>query len=261
MTVVGMIPARYAATRLPGKVLADICGKPMLQHVYERACRAATVGQVVIATDDERIAEVARGFGARVEMTSPEHKSGTDRLAEVARGLDCDIVVNIQGDEPLIDPRIIDAAVQPLLDEAEVRMATLATQATAHEWAAASVVKVVCDGRGNALYFSRRQIPYFRLDDPAQESALAGDLVHPVSGCRPLKHIGLYVYRRDTLLWYAGLPRGVLEATESLEQLRVLENGCPIRVVEVDYSPIGVDTPEDLETVRRLVEAQSGART
>jgi 3-deoxy-manno-octulosonate cytidylyltransferase (CMP-KDO synthetase) len=261
MTVVGMIPARYAATRLPGKVLADICGKPMLQHVYERACRAATVGQVVIATDDERIAEVARGFGARVEMTSPEHKSGTDRLAEVARGLDCDIVVNIQGDEPLIDPRIIDAAVQPLLDEAEVRMATLATQATAHEWAAASVVKVVCDGRGNALYFSRRQIPYFRLDDPAQESALAGDLVHPVSGCRPLKHIGLYVYRRDTLLWYAGLPRGVLEATESLEQLRVLENGCPIRVVEVDYSPIGVDTPEDLGTVRRLVEAQSGART
>lgn len=256
MTVVGMIPARYAATRLPGKVLADICGKPMLQHVFERATRATTLSEVLIATDDARIAEVATGFGARVEMTSPEHKSGTDRLAEVAGRLDCHIVVNIQGDEPLIDPRIIDRAVQPLLEEPEVRMATLATPATAHEWAAASVVKVVCDARGNALYFSRRQIPYFRLDDPSQEAALAGDLVHPVSGCRPLKHIGLYVYRRETLLWYAGLPRGVLEATESLEQLRVLENGCPIRVVEVDYSPIGVDTPEDLDTVRRLVEAQ-----
>ncbi|MBM3472719.1 MAG: 3-deoxy-manno-octulosonate cytidylyltransferase [Armatimonadetes bacterium] len=256
MMVVGMIPARYAATRLPGKVLADICGKPMLRHVYERAARAATLSEVIIATDDERIAEAAAGFGARVEMTSPEHKSGTDRLAEVAQRLDCDVAVNIQGDEPLIDPRIIDRAVQPLLDDASVCMATLATRATAHEWAAASVVKVVCDARGDALYFSRRQIPYFRLDDPAQEAALAGDLVHPVSGCRPLKHIGLYVYRRETLLWYADLPRGVLEATESLEQLRVLENGCPIRVVEVDYSPVGVDTPEDLETVRRLVEAQ-----
>ena len=191
MTVVGMIPARYAATRLPGKVLADICGKPMLQHVHERATRAATVGEVIIATDDERVAAVAAGFGARVAMTSPDHKSGTDRLAEVARRLDCDIIVNIQGDEPLIDPRIVDRAVQPLLDDENVRMATLATRATAHEWASASVVKVVCDGRGDALYFSRRQIPYFRLDDPAQEAALAGDLVHPVSGCRPLKHIGL----------------------------------------------------------------------
>jgi len=257
MNVVGMIPARYAATRLPGKVLADICGKPMLQHVYERASRAVTLRRVIIATDDERILQAARDFGAEVVMTSSAHKSGTDRLAEVARGLECDVVVNIQGDEPLIDPRIIDCAVQPLLDDETVRMCTLATRATAHEWAVASVVKVVCDRQGNALYFSRRQIPYFRLDDPAQEAALAGDLVHPVSGCRPLKHIGLYVYRRETLLWFAGLSRGVLEATESLEQLRVLENGCPIRVVEVDYSPIGVDTPEDLETVRRLVEAQS----
>ncbi|MBM3499355.1 MAG: 3-deoxy-manno-octulosonate cytidylyltransferase [Armatimonadetes bacterium] len=256
MTVVGMIPARYAATRLPGKVLADIGGKPMLQHVYERALRATTLREVIIATDDPRIAEAVRGFGGQVAMTSTEHKSGTDRLAEVAKGRECDIVANIQGDEPLIDPSIIDRAVQPLLDDPTVRMATLATRATAQEWAAASVVKVVCDGAGNALYFSRRQIPYFRLDDPAQETALAGDLVHPVSGCRPLKHIGLYVYRRETLLWFAGLPRGVLEATESLEQLRVLENGCPIRVVEVDASPIGVDTPEDLETVRKLVEAQ-----
>jgi len=256
MAVVGMIPARYAAARLPGKVLADIAGKPMLQHVYERALRATALREIIIATDDPRIAETARGFGAQVAMTSPEHTSGTDRLAEVARELDCDVIVNIQGDEPLIDPAIIDCAVQPLLDDPAVRMATLATRATAHEWATASVVKVVCDKAGNALYFSRRQIPYFRLDDPSQEAALAGDLVHPVSGCRPLKHIGLYVYRRETLLWFAGLPRGVLESTESLEQLRVLENGCPIRVVEVDYSPIGVDTPDDLETVRKLVEAQ-----
>lgn len=259
MTVVGMIPARYEASRLPGKVLADIAGKPMLQHVYERASRATTLSRLLVATDDERIAQVASKFGAEVVLTAPTHRSGTDRLAEVAERVHCDIVVNIQGDEPLIDPQIIDQAVQPLLDDDSVRMATLATRATLHEWPAASVVKVVCDKNGNALYFSRRQIPYFRLDDPAQEQALAGELVHPVSGCRPLKHIGLYVYRRETLLWFASLPRGVLEATESLEQLRALENGCPIRVVEVDYSPIGVDTPEDLETVRRLVEAQQWA--
>jgi 3-deoxy-manno-octulosonate cytidylyltransferase (CMP-KDO synthetase) len=256
MVVIGMIPARYAATRLPGKVLADIAGKPMLQHVYERAARAQTLRDVIIATDDSLVAAAARGFGAQVAMTSASHTSGTDRLAEVARGLDCDIVVNIQGDEPLIEPHIIDRAVEPLLTDGAVRMATLATRATLEEWQAASVVKVVCDRQDNALYFSRRQVPYFRLDDAEKEAAALRELVHPASGCRPLKHIGLYVYRRDTLLWFAGLPRGVLEATESLEQLRVLENGCPIRVVEVDYSPVGVDTPEDLERVRRLMEAQ-----
>jgi 3-deoxy-manno-octulosonate cytidylyltransferase (CMP-KDO synthetase) len=256
MVVIGMIPARYAATRLPGKVLADIGGKPMLQHVYERAARADTLRKVIIATDDSLVAAAGRGFGAEVAMTSTSHTSGTDRLAEVARGLECDIVVNIQGDEPLIEPHIIDRAVEPLLTDEAVRMATLATHATLEEWQAASVVKVVCDRQGNALYFSRRQIPFFRLDDAKQEAAALRELVHPVSGYRPLKHIGLYVYRRDTLLWFAGLRRGVLEATESLEQLRVLENGCPIRVVEVDYSPVGVDTPEDLERVRRLMEAQ-----
>ncbi|MGQ9730843.1 MAG: 3-deoxy-manno-octulosonate cytidylyltransferase [Candidatus Zipacnadales bacterium] len=257
MGVVGMIPARYFSTRLDGKVLADICGRPMVQHVYERASRAQTIEEVIIATDDERIAAVARGFGARVEMTSPHHASGTDRLAEVARGLDYEIVVNIQGDEPLIDPAIIDRAVEPLLADPGVRMATLATRATLHEWEAPSVVKVVRDLYENALYFSRRPIPYFRIDDEAQRDAAMRTLIHPASGCRPLKHIGLYVYRRDTLLWFAGLPKGVLETTEGLEQLRALENGCPIRVVEVDYSPIGVDTPGDLEMVRQLMETQS----
>jgi len=255
MLVIGMIPARYAATRLPGKVLADIGGKPMLQHVYERAAQARTLHGVIVATDDERVARAAAGFGAEVAMTSPQHTSGTDRLAEVARTRECDIIVNIQGDEPLIDPLIIDRAVEPLLADDSVRMATLATPATPQEWQAPSVVKVVCDRRGNALYFSRRPIPHFRIDDPEQEARALQEMRHPASRYRPLKHIGLYVYRRETLLWYADLPKGLLEATESLEQLRVLENGCPIRVVEVDYSPIGVDTPEDLQRVRRLMEA------
>jgi 3-deoxy-manno-octulosonate cytidylyltransferase (CMP-KDO synthetase) len=192
-----------------------------------------------------------------VALTSPTHASGTDRLAEVARDVHCDIIVNIQGDEPLIRPDIIDRAVQPLLDEPGVRMSTLATRATREEWEAPSVVKVVCGRGGDALYFSRRPIPFLRLDGPEQEAAVLQDLAHPVTGCRPLKHIGLYVYRRETLLWFAGLPRGVLEATESLEQLRVLENGCPIRVVQVDYSPVGVDTPEDLDHVRQVLEASA----
>lgn len=255
MVVVGMIPARFASARFPGKVLAPICGKPMVQHVYERACQAETLQSVCIATDDERVAEACEAFGAEVRMTSPDHASGTDRLAEVARDMECDVIVNIQGDEPLIEPSIIDRAVQPLLSDSEVRMSTLATGASREEYVASSVVKVVCDANGDALYFSRSPLPHFRIDDPSKRDAVRGELIHPDTGIRPLKHIGLYVYRRETLLWFAGLPRSGLEATEGLEQLRVLENGCPIRVVEVDYSPIGVDEPEDLERVQELMEA------
>jgi 3-deoxy-manno-octulosonate cytidylyltransferase (CMP-KDO synthetase) len=258
MEVIGMIPARYASSRFNGKVLVEIAGKPMVQHVYERACRAKTLGRVIVATDDERVAAAGRGFGAEVAMTSPEHASGTDRLAEVARDLACDVVVNIQGDEPLIEPSIIDRAVEPLLQDAAVRMATLATRISGpEEHQDPSAVKVVCDAKGDALYFSRLPIPYFRVDDPTRRAIATAQCVHPDSGCKPLKHIGLYVYRRDTLLWFSELPRATLEATEGLEQLRALENGCPIRVVIVDYSPIGVDTPEDLEKVRALMEAPS----
>jgi len=257
MVVVGIIPARYSSTRFPGKVLAEVAGKPMVQHVYERASRAAGLTKVILATDDQRVADAARGFGAEVALTSPEHASGTDRLAEVAGGLQCDVVVNIQGDEPLIDPAIIDQVVEPLLLGADVRMATLATPVrNAEEYGSPTVVKVVIDAQGDALYFSRRPIPYLRVDDPGKREQALARCVHPETGWRPLKHIGLYAYRRETLLWFAGLPKSVLEATEGLEQLRALENGCPIRVVIVDYSPIGVDTPEDLERVRPLLEAQ-----
>jgi len=255
MVVVGMIPARYASTRFHGKVLAPIAGKPMVQHVYERARQAKTLQSVIIATDDEQVADAARAFGAEVAITSPDHASGTDRLAEVARGMECDVVVNIQGDEPLIEPSIIDRAVQPLLDDPEVSMSTLAALATREEYLEPSTVKVVRDAHGDALYFSRAPLPHLRIDNPTDREAAMGELVHPESGCRPLKHIGLYVYRKATLLWYAGLPKSVLEATEGLEQLRVLENGGKIRVVQVDYSPIGVDTPDDLERVQELMEA------
>jgi len=254
--VVGIIPARYASTRLPGKVLAEIAGKPMVQHVYQRARQARCLSEVMVATDDDRVARVVAGFGGRVEMTSPYHRTGTDRLAEVAARVEADLVVNIQGDEPLLDPAVIEAAVAPFFSEPGLRMGTVATPIRElSEHLSESVVKVVLDRRGFALYFSRCPIPFFRLDSPSpwpQESRRQ----HPISHLWPLKHIGLYVYTVETLLWFAGLQPTPLEQTEKLEQLRALENGCPIRVVTVDYSPIGVDTPEDLERVRRLLEGR-----
>lgn len=256
MKAIGIIPARYAATRLPGKVLADIAGKPMVQHVYERACQAETLDKVLVATDDQRIMAAVEGFGGQAVMTSPEHQSGTDRLAEVAQQLDCEVVVNIQGDEPLIEPAAIDAAVAPFMTDPSLAMSTLATPITAlEEHLDPSAVKVVVDQDGFALYFSRAPVPFFRLDT----DALWPDnkpRQHPESGLWPLKHIGLYVYRRDALVWLASLPPTPLERTEKLEQLRALENGCRIKVITVDYSPIGVDTPQDLERVRAILEDQ-----
>lgn len=255
--IIGMIPARLASTRLPGKVLLDIAGKPMVQHVYERACQAQHLSDVVVATDSPEVFEAVCGFGGMAVMTSADHASGTDRLAEVARQTECDLVVNLQGDEPLLQPEIIDAAVEPFLAEEGLRLGTIATPIhTAEEHEQPSAVKVVVDQRGFALYFSRCPIPCFRLDPGVQMDATA-PRVHPVSGLHPLKHIGLYVYTKETLLWMASLPRTPLEITESLEQLRALENGCPIRVVEVDYSPVGVDTPEDLGRVRELMAGQA----
>lgn len=256
MTIVGVIPARYASTRLPGKVLAEIAGKPMVQHVYERARQARCLSDVIVATDDDRVYRVVNEFGGHVQLTAPHHKTGTDRVAEVAERTQADLVVNIQGDEPLLDPLVIEAAVAPFLSEPDLRMGTVATPIRdLTEHLDDSVVKVVLDRRGFALYFSRCPIPYFRLDTPSpwpQESRRQ----HPVSHLWPLKHIGLYVYTLETLLWFASLEPTPLEQTEKLEQLRALENGCPIRVVTVDYSPIGVDTPEDLERVRQLLEGR-----
>jgi 3-deoxy-manno-octulosonate cytidylyltransferase (CMP-KDO synthetase) len=214
----------------------------MLQHVYERASRASYLTSTIIATDDAKVFAVARSFGARVRMTRPDHLSGTDRVAEVASAENADIVVNIQGDEPLIDPAAIDTAILPLVHEPGVLMATLKKRIEdPRETADPNVVKVVTDAAGDAIYFSRCPIPYLRPDAAA-------------FGSRPyFKHIGLYVYRRSFLLGYSSLPVGPLEQAERLEQLRAIENGFRIRVVETEYESLGVDTPEDLQRVSRLV--------
>ncbi len=244
--ILGVIPARYASSRFPGKALAKIGSKYMLQHVYERVAMARYLTNVIIATDDQRIYDVARNFGAPVRMTRPDHPSGTDRVAEVASADTAEWVVNVQGDEPLIDPGAIDAAVLPLVEEPSIPMGTLKKQIEdPAEVEDPNVVKVVTDRFENAIYFSRATIPYMR--DQAGDKH-ADEPLH-------YKHIGLYVYRRDFLLKYPALPVGPLERAERLEQLRALENGHKIRVVETEYESIGVDTPEDLEKVSKLFEA------
>ena len=239
-----MIPARFGSSRFPGKVLALISSKSMLQHVYERASQARYLTSTIIATDDERVYEVARNFGARVLMTRSDHLSGTDRVAEAASSDTAEIIVNIQGDEPLIDPDAIDAAILPLVHDPEILMATLKKRIEdPSEITNPNVVKVVTDLAGDAIYFSRCPIPFDR-DSAARRTA------------RPsFKHVGLYVYRRDFLMGYSTLPVGPLEEAERLEQLRALENGFRIRVVETEYESLGVDTPEDLEKVSRLFES------
>jgi len=240
--ILGVIPARFASTRFPGKVLAQISSKTMLQHVYERCAQARYLTSTTIATDDDRVYSVAKGFGARVRMTRSDHRSGSDRVAEVASAETAEMVVNIQGDEPLIDPAAIDAAILPLVHDSEIVMGTLKKRIEdAREITDPNVVKVVTDRRGDAIYFSRCPIPY------------AGKTCVP--GSSYFKHVGLYVYRRDFLLQYSALPVGPLEQAERLEQLRALENGYRIRVVETEYESLGVDTPEDLERVSRLFEA------
>ncbi len=254
MRVAAVIPARYGSTRLDGKVLADIAGKPMVQHVYERATEAGCFEAVIVAADDQRVAAAVEGFGGTVAMTRPDHASGTDRIAEVAGNSDYQLIVNIQGDEPLMNPQAIQAVVQPFSEAPDLRMSTIATRITEQqEHLNPAAVKVVVDRAGFALYFSRAPIPYFRVD--GQEPPAEAPRQHPC-GLWPLKHCGIYAYRKETLLWLASLPPTQLEQTEGLEQLRALEHGCPIRVVQVDYSPIGVDTLEDLELVRKIMEGE-----
>ncbi len=242
MKITAVIPARYASTRFPGKALADIGGKPMIQHVYERTCRASLVSRVIVATDDRRIADVITKAGGEAVMTSASHETGTDRLAEVARNLDSDLIVNVQGDEPLIEPAMIDQAVTPFLTSHDLRMGTLKTRICClHDFLSPNVVKVVTNAMGDALFFSRSPLPFFRdkWQDLKDESFVIGKLL-----C--YKHVGLYVYRRDFLLEFAAMPPTFLEISEKLEQLRALENGVPIRVVETEFASIGVDTPDDL---------------
>lgn len=242
--ILAIIPARFASQRFPGKVIAELAGKPLVVHTYERTIQAKCITKAVIATDDACVVEALKPYDIEVIMTSPDHPSGTDRIAEVARTSTADIIVNVQGDEPMLDPNTIDAAVKALLDDPKLDMAT-AKHAISDpaDIVNPNVVKVVTDTRGRALYFSRSPIPHIRdlADQPAQ---------HPAYW----QHIGLYVFRRSFLLDYADMAPTDLEGYEKLEQLRVLENGHSMAVVETTFKSIGVDTPEDLEQVRQLLE-------
>lgn len=239
MKRVVVIPAREKSERLPEKPLAPIAGKPMIVRVLERAERARGVDKVLVATDSERIAAAVREAGGEAIMTSESCASGTDRCAEAARGLpNAEVIVNVQGDEPLLDPRAIERLLEAF-EDAEVEMATLARPLAPEEWENPHVVKLVRDLRGDALYFSRASIPYPRGE-----------------GAAPLAHVGIYGYRRDFLERLASLPPTPLERTERLEQLRALEHGHRIRVLVTDYRSVGVDTPEDLERVRKIFSTQ-----
>ena len=241
MKILGIIPARYASSRFPGKPLHPIAGRPLLQHVVERCQKASSLAEVIVATDDERIAAVARKF-CRVEMTSADHPSGTDRIAEVAGRVACDAAVNVQGDEPMIDPAVINAVARAL------ETASMSTAATAlrdlAEFDNPNVVKVVVNAAGRALYFSRRTIPFVR-------DAASRPVAEQLAAFPFLKHLGIYGYRRETLLRLVRWPVSPLERAEKLEQLRALDHGIELAVVEVEYESIGVDVPADVDRVER----------
>ena len=244
---VGVIPARYISKRFPGKALANLLGKPIIQHIYERASGAKSLDYLVVATDDERIYDCVRSFGGNALMTSSEHPTGTDRIAEVASNLDCEIVVNIQGDEPLLKPGVVDSLVQALSTDQQLNISTAACSIeSVEELKDLNIVKVVTDNSGFALYFSRAPIPY-------SLNNLSG--IFSTNSCRPLKHIGVYAYRKDFLLRFSKLPQTPLENQEHLEQLRALENGEKIRVIVCDYHPVAVNLPEDIPKVAEMLRA------
>jgi 3-deoxy-D-manno-octulosonate cytidylyltransferase len=245
--VLAVIPARYGSSRLPGKPLASIAGHPMVQHVVERVRLAARVARVVVATDDERVKKAVEGFGGEAVLTRRDHRSGTDRVAEIAAHLEADIYVDIQGDEPLIDPGTIDAIVAEMVDDDSIQIATPCTAITQpNDVMDPNVVKVVRDFDGNCLYFSRAPIPWVR------DSKAAAAPHH-------WKHVGLYGFRRAALVEYPTLPPGELEAVEQLEQLRWLENGFHIRAVETDYDAISVDVPADIQRVEKILQERAAS--
>jgi 3-deoxy-manno-octulosonate cytidylyltransferase (CMP-KDO synthetase) len=226
-----IIPARFASTRFPGKVLAELCGKPMIQWVYEKAA-ASIADEVLIATDDKRVVDAVEAFGGKAVMTSPDHPSGTDRICEAAVGLDCDIIINIQGDEPLIPVEVINDLIVLMQSNPEIEMGTVGVPAERNVLADPNKVKVVVDNFDFALYFSRSLIPFLR------EGGV---------DCPALLHWGIYSYRKTVLENFVSLPEGNLEACEKLEQLRALENGIKIYLMRSSLESIGVDTPEDLK--------------
>jgi len=244
MSATVIIPARMGATRFPGKPLVDLCGKPMIQWVYERASGAAGIDRVLVATCDQEIIDAVRAFGGEAVMTSEKHRSGTDRLAEAASDIDTDVVVNVQGDEPLIDPDSIVRALEPFFSEPGLTMTSLMVPISADSAKDPNLVKVVVTRDNYALYFSRSPIPYERK--PLEDRSIYG-------------HVGLYAYTKDFLLRFASLEPTPLEKAESLEQLRVLEHGYRIKMVEVPDRPLGVDTWGDLERVREVImNSESG---
>ena len=240
--VIVVIPARFGSTRLPGKPLISLAGKPMIQRVYERAKLAKHANRVIVATDDERVVKAVEAFGGEARMTRSEHRTGTERVAEVAAREEGDVFINVQGDEPLLDPNAIDVAVNSLLAEPQASISTVATPIkTPGDIMDPNVVKAVLDFDGNAIYFSRAPIPWVR--DTASKIQV-----------RHLKHLGLYVFEREALLEYPTLPQGELERIEQLEQLRWMENGWKIRVAEVECDAISVDVPEDVARVEKLLQ-------
>ena len=251
--IVGIIPARYGSTRLPAKPLVDLCGKPMIQHVYERASQASLVDEIIVATDDDRIVAAVRGFGGNAIMTPADLRSGTDRIALVAKELrHADIIVNIQGDEPLIIPAMIDEAVRPLMNDGSIVVGTVVKKIEqSEEIVNPSVVKVVLDEEHNALYFSRSPIPYLRDNGPVE----SWHRRHTY-----FKHFGLYVFRRDFLLKYAQWKESTLEQMEKLEQLRILEHGFNIKATITEYDSVPVDTADDAEKVRKILKQQLSVR-
>ena len=243
--VLAVVPARYASSRFPGKPLASIAGRPMIQHVVERVRRARLVSRIAIATDDERIKNAVEAFGGEALLTRADHRTGTDRVAEVAVHLPAEIYVNVQGDEPRIDPAAIDALVSAMQEDPAIRITTLCAAITqAKDIMDPNIVKVVRDFEGNALYFSRAPVPWVR--DTAETAAV-----------RHWKHIGIYAFRRDALLEFPTLPPGDLERVEQLEQLRWLENGFRIGVIETDYDAVSVDVPGDVVRVEELLRHEN----
>jgi 3-deoxy-manno-octulosonate cytidylyltransferase (CMP-KDO synthetase) len=242
--VVVVIPARYGSTRLPGKPLVSLAGKPMIQRVYERAKLAKQVDRVIVATDDKRIVKAVGEFGGEARMTRADHRTGTERVAEVAAHEEGEVFVNVQGDEPLLDPVAVDTAISSLLEEPAAAISTVATAIkTPADIMDPNVVKTVLDFDGNALYFSRAPVPWVR------------DTTGKIQ-VRHLKHLGLYVFQRDALLEFPTLPQGELERIEQLEQLRWLENGWKIRVAEVEHDAVSVDVPEDVTRVEKMLQGK-----